>query len=95
MIAALVVIRLMVQFLAQIIGVILFRIRRPDVPRPFKMWLYPLPAVFALVGYLYVLVMRRDFTKELQYGFVILILGGTFFFLRNWKRKEWPFSPSF
>ena len=91
-IAALVVIRLMIQFLAQTVGVILFRVQRPDVPRPFKMWLYPLPAVLALIGYLYVLVMRRAFTKELQYGVVILILGGIVFFLRNWKRKDWPFS---
>src|SRR5207248_148610 len=91
-IAALVVIRLMINFLALPIREILFSIQRPDVPRPFKMWWYPLPAVFALVGYLYVLVMRRDFTNELRYGVVILILGGIFFFLRNWKRMDWPFS---
>ena len=91
-IAALVVIRLMIQFLAQIVGVIVFRMRQPDRPRPFKMWLYPLPAILALLGYLYVLVMRRDFTKELQYGVVILILGGIFFFFRNWQRKDWPFT---
>jgi len=91
-IAALVVIRLMIQFLAQTVGVIVLRIRRPDLDRPFKMWLYPLPAVLALVGFLYVLIMRRDFTKEIQYGMVILIAGAIFFFLRNWKRKDWPFA---
>ena len=91
-IAALVVIRLMIQFLAQTVGVILFRMRRPDVPRPFKMWFYPLPAVLALAGYLYVLVMRRDFTRELQYGIAILVIGGICFLLRNWKRKDWPFG---
>src|SRR3989441_2147092 len=78
-IAALVVIRIMIQFLAQTIGVIVFRVRRPDVHRPFKMWLYPLPAVVALIGFLYVLIMRKDFTKEIQYGVVILILGAIFF----------------
>src|SRR5881409_187254 len=93
-IAALVVIRLMIQFLAQTVGVILFRIQRPDVPRPFKMWFYPLPAVLALAGYLYVLVMRRDFTRELQYGTAILAIGGICFLLRNWKRKDWPFGAS-
>src|SRR3954464_12410690 len=36
-IAALVVIRLMIQFLAQTVGVMVFRSRRPDVERPFKM----------------------------------------------------------
>jgi basic amino acid/polyamine antiporter, APA family len=83
-IAALVVIRLMVQFLAQTVGVIVFRIRRPDVPRPFKMWLYPVPAILALFGFLYVLVMRKDFTKEIEYGAVILILGTIVFFLRRY-----------
>src|SRR5437762_1269260 len=90
-IAALVVIRLMIQFLAQTVGVILFRMRRPDVPRPFKMWFYPLPAVLALAGYLYVLVMRRDFTRELQYGIAILVIGGVCFFLCYLKRKDLPF----
>jgi len=91
-IAALVVIRLMIQFLAQTVGVIVLRVRRPDLHRPFKMWLYPLPAIVALAGFLYVLVMRTDFTKELQYGAVILILGAMFFFLRSWKRRDWPFA---
>src|SRR5450755_756935 len=44
-IAALVVIRITLQFLVQAIGVIVLRIRRPDLPRPFRMWLYPLPAL--------------------------------------------------
>ena len=48
LIAALVVIRIMIQFLVQAIGVIVLRIRRPDLPRPFRMWLYPLPALSPL-----------------------------------------------
>lgn len=47
-IAALVVIRIIVQFLAQTIGVIVLRVRRPDLPRPFRMWLYPLPLYWPL-----------------------------------------------
>jgi hypothetical protein len=27
---------------------------RPDVRRPFRMWLYPLPSVLALAGWVYV-----------------------------------------
>src|SRR5213595_3821512 len=44
-IAALVVIRIMVQFLLQTIGVMVLRVRRPEMPRPFRMWLYPVPAM--------------------------------------------------
>src|SRR5438309_590956 len=49
-IAALVVIRILLQFLVQAIGVIVLRIRRPDLSRPFRMWFYPLPALIASFG---------------------------------------------
>src|SRR5439155_9681446 len=54
-IAALVVIRIIIQFLAQIIGLLVLRKTRPEMPRPFRMWLYPVPALLALAGFLYVL----------------------------------------
>src|SRR5580693_7317360 len=57
-IAALVVIRIMLQFLVQAIGVIVLRRTQPDLPRPFRMWLYPLPALAASVGFLFVLISR-------------------------------------
>ena len=40
-IAALVVIRILLQFIVQAVGVMVLRMRRPDMPRPFRMWLYP------------------------------------------------------
>ena len=54
-IAALVVIRIMVQFLMQVIGLLLLRARRPEFPRPFRMYLYPIPAVLAALGFIYIL----------------------------------------
>jgi amino acid transporter len=90
-IAALVVIRIIIQFLAQTVGVIIFRIRRPDIERPFKMWLYPLPAIAAFSGFVYVLISRNNFLKEIRYAAVLLILGSILFFWRSYRRKEWPF----
>src|SRR5437762_600839 len=58
-IAALVVIRIMVQFLLQTVGVMVLRVRRPEMPRPFRMWLYPLPALLATLGFLYVMLARK------------------------------------
>ena len=63
MIAALVVIRITLQFLVQAIGVIVLRIRRPDLPRPFRMWLYPLPALLASVGFIFVLVSPHQLVE--------------------------------
>jgi len=91
-IAALVVIRIIVQFLAQIIGVIVLRVRRPDLPRPFRMWLYPIPALVAFVGFLYVLFSRPNFQKEVRYAAVIIVVGLTIYFIRAWRRGEWPFK---
>ena len=90
-IAALVVIRILVQFLAQIVGVIVLRTRRPDLPRPFRMWLYPLPALLALGGFIYVLISRKNFLKEVRYAAVLVAVGLIIYFIRARARREWPF----
>jgi len=92
-IAALVVIRIMLQFLVQAIGVIVLRIRRPDLPRPFRMWLYPLPALIASIGFAYILFIRVNALKEIRYAIVILILGIAIYMARAWRNGEWPFGP--
>jgi amino acid transporter len=86
------VIRILVQFLAQIAGVIIFRLRQPDVPRPFRMWLYPLPALLALAGFIYVLVSRKNFLKEIRYAGVLVFTGLIIYFIRARMRGEWPFA---
>jgi amino acid transporter len=91
-IAALVVIRILVQFLAQIVGVMVLRVRRPDLPRPFRMWLYPLPALLALSGFIYVLVSRKNFLKEIRYAAVLVVVGLIIYFIRARSRREWPFA---
>ena len=93
-IAALVVIRILIQFLAQIVGLLILRSTRPDMPRPFKMWLYPVPAVLAMIGFLYVLFMRPGFFKEIKYAIVLVVLGLIVYFVRSYKRKEFPFGPN-
>jgi amino acid transporter len=91
-IAALVVIRILIQFLAQTIGLIVFRIRRPEVERPFKMWLYPVPAVISFLGFVYVLVSRNNFMKEVRYAALLVVAGLILYFIRAYKRCEWPFK---
>ena len=88
-IAALVVIRITLQFVLQSVGVIILRVRRPDLPRPFRMWLYPLPALLATVGFIFVL---RDRAKELRYAAVILVVGVAIYLFRAVRRREWPFA---
>ena len=91
-IAAMVVIRIIVQFVAQIIGLLILRRTRPDMPRPFRMWLYPLPALIALGGFLYVLFMRDGFEKQVKYAAVLIVVGVLVFLVRSYKRREFPFA---
>jgi basic amino acid/polyamine antiporter, APA family len=91
LIAALVVIRILLQFIVQAVGVIVLRYRQPDLPRPFRMWVYPLPALLAIAGFLYILLARKNFQREIKYAVVLLIVGLLVYFLRSWKRREWPF----
>ncbi len=92
LIAALIVIRIVLQFLMQTIGVIVLRVRQPDLPRPFRMWLYPVPALVAAVSFLFILISRRDFLREVRYAGVILVVGVVIYAVRSWRRREWPFA---
>jgi basic amino acid/polyamine antiporter, APA family len=91
-IAALVVIRIIVQYLLQAIGLIVLRIREPNMPRPFRMWFYPIPALVASAGFVFILFSRLNWQKEVRYAVVILLVGLVIYFVRAWKDSEWPFG---
>ena len=93
-IAALVVIRIALQFLVQAVGVIVLRVRRPELPRPFRMWLYPLPAVVASAGFVFILLNRHNAARELRYATVVLLVGLAIYLTRAWRRRDWPFAPT-
>ena len=82
-VTALVVIRIVVQFLAQTLGVIVLRARRPDVPRPFRMWLYPLPALLAFLGFVYVVVMRPKSIVSIRLALAVVAIGTVLYFVRR------------
>lgn len=53
-ITALLTSRILVQFIAQIIALDFIRRRRPEISRPFRMWLYPIPSIIAFLGWMYI-----------------------------------------
>jgi amino acid transporter len=88
LISALVVIRVLLLFALQAIGVVLWRIRRPGAERPFRMWLYPLPVVVAMAGFVLVLYDKRGLT--LRAG-LFAACGALLYLWRARRRGEWPF----
>jgi len=50
----LILVQILLQFIWQCAGVILLRRYRGDIKKPFKMWLYPLPALVPLAMWSYI-----------------------------------------
>ncbi len=90
-IAALVVLRVLLQFGLQQVGVILLRWRRPELPRPFRIWLYPLPPLIALLGFAFLVLSRQGFGRQLAFSGVVAVSGSLAFLL--WERKHPGISP--
>ena len=82
-IAALVVLRILLQFLLQHIGVMYLRRMQPDLPRPFRLWFYPLPPLAALAGFSYILFVRANSSRELILTAILASIGAGCFFLRK------------
>jgi hypothetical protein len=72
-------VRIAVQFIGQIAALHLVRTTRPDIRLPFRMWLYPLPALIALVGWLFVLGTAQRRILGLSLG--VVASGVVVFFL--------------
>ena len=81
-IAALVVLRIVLQFGLQHVGVMVLRIRRPEMARPFRLWLYPLPPLLALLGFGYIVFERANFGRELLLAALVTVTGTLIFVLR-------------
>ena len=54
LIDAMITTRILVQFMGQVVVLVRLRRLEPNRPRPFRMWLYPLPAIVAMAGWLFV-----------------------------------------
>ncbi len=79
-------IRAIIPFMAQIAGAVILRQRDPDRRRPFRMWLYPLPAIVALGLWSYIVVSPQ---KGLKAGGLYVMAAGTIFYLvRGWLERR-------
>ena len=87
---ALITTRILVQFIGQLFAVILLRRRAPEMPRPYRIWLYPIPNLVAFFGWIFMFA-TTDWPVIL-FGLGTLVLGVLFFFIWSWRSKLWPFA---
>jgi APA family basic amino acid/polyamine antiporter len=87
---ALIVTRIVVQFMGQVFGLILLRRHAPNMPRPYRMWLYPIPALVALLGWIFVFATTQ--LRVILFGVSVLALGCLAFLLWSRSTRRWPFA---
>jgi amino acid transporter len=87
---ALIATRILVQFMGQVVGLVRLRRVRPDMERPYRMWLYPVPALVALLGWLFIFVTTD--IRVIAFGLGILALGVVCFLVWSQRVQQWPFG---
>jgi amino acid transporter len=89
---ALITTRILVQFIGQVVALTLLRRHAPGMTRPFRVWLYPLPNLVALFGWIF--LFATSGTEVIAFGLGTLGLGvGAFFAWSKWTGR-WPFAAS-
>ncbi|HLW43766.1 MAG TPA: amino acid permease [Candidatus Acidoferrales bacterium] len=88
-IAAILAMRILVQFVGQAVGIIMLRRKWASERFLFKMWLYPIPAGLAIILWLALFVATG---WKMLFGVIAILAGAIVFLVRSKGLKEWPFA---
>ncbi len=91
-ISMLIAVIVLIQGIAQVVALIVLRRRQPNLNRPYRMFLYPLPAIIAVIGWVYVYYASGLLPILLSIAWVA---AGVVAYLL-WARfveHTWPFGP--
>jgi fructoselysine transporter len=91
-IKAIIAVRILVQFISQGVGVMILRRRWPPERLPFKMWLYPWPAVLSILGWSALFYYTG--WKFALGGLGVICLGILTYMIQARYRRIWPFAAS-
>jgi amino acid transporter len=82
----------LVQSLAQVAALVMLRRQAPELPRPYRQWLYPLPCIVAAVGWVYVYISATALSIVLS--LVWIVLGSAAYLVWAKVNGNWPFAPA-
>ena len=86
-IAALTAGLVLAQSLAQIAALVVLRRRGPS---PYRMWLYPVPAIVAAVGWAYIFYSSGK--DAMSFGTITLAAGCAWYLIAARAKREWPYA---
>ncbi|MFJ8916462.1 APC family permease [Amycolatopsis sp. NPDC102389] len=88
---AAVTVLVLIQSLAQVAAIVVLRRRRPELERPYRQWLYPIPTIIALLGWVYIYFSATWLSIGLSVGWIVL--GVAAFLAYAKAERVWPFGP--
>ncbi|MGW5723631.1 APC family permease [Amycolatopsis sp. NPDC003865] len=80
-----------IQSLAQVAAIVVLRRRQPELRRPYRQWLYPVPTLIALVGWVYIYISADWLSIGLSVGWIVL--GALAYLVYAKAENTWPFGP--
>lgn len=79
-ISAILAMRILIQFIAQALGVVLLRQRKAAASRPFSMWLYPLPVIISILIWIFALIATGWYAV---WGSLMVLTGLAVYYIRS------------
>lgn len=90
LIKVLIVVQAMFQFAAQCVALVLMHKRNAAETDVYRMPLYPLPAIIALLGWIYIVLSSG--MRDITIGFGMAAAGFGAYFIKAKHGGEWPFE---
>lgn len=87
-VASILTLRILVQFVGQAVGLLLYHWRHPHAHFPFRMWLYPVPALIAIAMWLWLFASRPP--QAIANGVGVLLAGIGAYLLVAWRNRWFP-----
>ncbi|MVN21877.1 APC family permease [Mucilaginibacter arboris] len=89
-ISAILAMRILIQFIAQAVGLLMLRKVRPQKDFPYKMPFFPMPVYLAILLWACILI-STGFTMAAG-GMIAIISGAIVYFIKAKVNREWPFQ---
>jgi amino acid transporter len=80
-----------IQSLAQVAAIVVLRRRQPNLPRPYRQWLYPVPTIIALIGWVYIYISASWLSIGLSLCW--MLIGVIAYLIYARAEHTWPFGP--
>ncbi|RFZ84983.1 amino acid permease [Mucilaginibacter terrenus] len=90
-ISAILAMRILVQFIAQAIGLLLLRKSRKTSLFPYKMPFFPVPVILAVLIWLGILISTG--LHMVAGGLIAIAAGTVVYFVKAKMNREWPYQP--